>query len=66
MLSADDKKILERVIERVPQYRELLERKLQEELKGLPSVALDKVQVFQGRAKLLQELLAEFVAISGK
>ena len=66
MLSADDKKILERVIERVPQYRELLERKLQEELKGLPSVASDKVQVFQGRAKLLQELLAEFVAISGK
>lgn len=48
-----------------PQYEQFLEEMLQEELKNLPSVSLDKVQIFQGRALVLQGLLAELRRAAG-
>lgn len=63
MLTVEDKVILERVIERVPQYVKYLEQKLQSELSGLPSVNSDKVQVIQGRCLALQAMLADFKAV---
>jgi hypothetical protein len=66
MLTAEDKLILERVIERVPQFKDFLQFRLQEILSGLPSVTPDKVQVIQGRCLELQELLALLQHVSGK
>lgn len=66
MLSAEDRIIFERVIERVPQFKEFLERRLQDALSGLPSVMPDKVQVIQGRCLEMQELLALLNHASGK
>lgn len=62
MLNTDDKEILRKVCQFVPQLEQLLERKLQEELKDLPHRGLDKVQVCQGRCLALQDLLAELIA----
>lgn len=66
MLTAQDKIILERVIERVPQFKEFLEQRLQKTLSGLPSVTPDKVQVIQGRCLEMQELLALLNYATGK
>lgn len=49
----------------VPHFEEYLQYKLQEELKALVVLPTDRVQVSQGRAQLLQELLAELRAASG-
>lgn len=66
MLSAEDKIIFERVVERVPQFKELLERRLQGLLSDLPSATPDKVQVIQGRCLEMQELLSLLNYVSGK
>ena len=62
MLTPEDREILRKVIQFVPQYEKVLERKLSEELKDLPHRGLDKVQTSQGRCLVLQELLAEMDA----
>lgn len=56
----DKQKVFERVAKNIPQFEKLLGEMLQEELLSLPSTPLDKVQLIQGRALLLQELLREF------
>lgn len=66
MLSPEHVAILESVVERCPRYIKYLEQKLQQELNDLPSVSPDKVQIFQGRAKFMQELLAEFEGLGSK
>lgn len=63
MLTPEAQEILRKTYS--PQYEQLLEHMLQEELKTLPSVSLDKVQVFQGRALALQELLANLRQAAG-
>lgn len=65
MQIAEKHEILRVLVRAVPQFEQLLEEKLQEELKDLPSISADKVQVYQGRAKMLQELLAEIQHFSG-
>lgn len=62
MLSAQDKEVLRKVYQFVPQFGALLENRINKELNDLPSVSLDKVQVFQGRCLALQELLADLEA----
>lgn len=65
MTNAETVEILQRVAVQVPLYIKLLEDRLQVELQDLPSANLDKVQVFQGRCKAIQELLSELRAASG-
>lgn len=56
----EKQQVFGRVLKGVPQFEKLLSDMLQEELLSLPNTPLDKVQVVQGRALLLQELLREF------
>lgn len=65
MLTSEKHEILRALVKSVPQFEYLLEGMLQEELNGLPSKSVDKVQLHQGRAKVLQELLAEIQHFSG-
>ena len=65
MLHTEAQDILRRLVQNVPQFEYYLEQKLQAELSGLPNASLDKVQVFQGRCLLLQELLREVRHASG-
>lgn len=65
MLSAEEADILRRLYQAVPQFEQLLEFRLQEELKDLPHRGMDKVQVSQGRALVLQELLAQIRHAAG-
>lgn len=62
MLTADTKDMLRRLNQHVPHYEKYLEAKLQLALNGLPHVSVDKVQLFQGHAIALKELLAELRA----
>lgn len=63
MLSKEAKEILRKAYS--PQFDYLLESQLQEALKDLPSVSLDKVQVYQGRCLAMQDFLAELRAAAG-
>jgi len=63
MLNPEQLEILRRSYS--PQLDQLLEERIQEELKDLPSVPLDKVQVFQGRCLALQALLVDLRAAAG-
>lgn len=65
MLNAEANEIMRKVHMHVPQYEQLLAHMLQEALNDLPSAGLDKVQIFQGRAKLLQELLVDLRHAAG-
>lgn len=64
MLTHEDRDTLKRIAIHAPRYKDLLQRKLQEELDTLPSVGMDKVQKTQGRALALRELLDELKAVS--
>lgn len=63
MLSAQDQEILR--VTYSPQFEQLLEAKIQEALMDLPSVSMDKVQIFQGRCLALQDLLRELQYAAG-
>lgn len=63
MLTHDDRDTLKRVNIHSPKYKELLQRKLQEELEILPSLGVDKFQKHQGRAIVLRELLDELKSV---
>jgi len=63
MLSVEQREILRRAY--TPQLDQLLEQKLQEALGDLPSVSLDKVQIYQGRALAMQDFLVELRAAAG-
>ena len=65
MLTPQDKDTLQRVYQLVPKFQALIENRLSKELNGLPSASSDKVQIFQGRCLILQELLADLEAASG-
>jgi hypothetical protein len=56
---------LKRVSIHAPRYKDLLQRKLQEELDILLGVGPDRFQKHQGRALVLRELLDELKAVSG-
>ncbi len=62
MLSADDKDTLRRLNQHVPQYEKYLKQKLDGFLNDLPHMNVDKIQLFQGRCQMLQELLADLEA----
>lgn len=64
MLTADDRDTLKRIAIHAPRYKDLLQRKLQEELEALPGQPLDRVQKQQGRAIVIRELLDELKAAS--
>lgn len=65
MLHTEINDTLYRVATQVPQFIKLLEYRLNNELQDLPSAGLDKVQVYQGRCKAIQELLNELRVVSG-
>lgn len=65
MLTADERELLLRMHKAFPQFESFLVHKLQEELNSLPSANLDKVQVFQGRCIVLQELLLDLRTAAG-
>lgn len=65
MMSPEAQDLLRRVYQYTPQLEQLLEFRLQEELNDLPNISLDKVQIFQGRALALRELLADLRHASG-
>lgn len=62
MLSVENRDMLRRLNQHVPHYEKYLEAKLQAILDSLPHVNVDKVQVFQGNAIALKDLLAELRA----
>jgi len=65
MLLVDERDTLKRVSIHAPRYKDLLQRKLQEELDILLGVGPDRFQKHQGRALVLRELLDELKAVSG-
>lgn len=65
MLASEARDVLQRVSKLVPQFEKLLEHRLSAELRDLPSASLDKVQVFQGRCLILQELLNDIRYAAG-
>ncbi len=65
MLLVDERDTLKRVSIHAPKYKDLLQRKLQEELDILLGVGPDRFQKHQGRALVLRELLDELKAVSG-
>jgi hypothetical protein len=65
MTNSEAQEIMQRVAIQNPQFIKLLEVRLNNELQDLPSANADKVQVFQGRCKAIQELLSELRTASG-
>lgn len=63
MLTPEDREILRKAY--TPQLDKLLEARYQEALRDLPSVSLDKVQVYQGRCLAMQDFLVELRAAAG-
>lgn len=63
MLTVEHKDALRRLHQHVPQYEKYLEAKLEYFLKDLPHMNVDKIQIFQGRCQMLQELLADLEAL---
>jgi len=64
MLVPDERDALKRVSIHAPNYKNYLQRKLQEELDVLLGVGSDRFQKHQGRALVLRELLDELKAAS--
>ncbi len=65
MQTMDDRDALKRILIHAPRFKDLLQRKLQEELDILLGVGSDRFQKHQGRALVLRELLDELNAASG-
>jgi hypothetical protein len=63
MQNAQWMEVLRRVY--TPQLEQGLELQLQAALKDLPSVSLDKVQIYQGRCLAMQDFLAELRVAAG-